>query len=169
MWSIPVEAPLVLWDPTMCEDAPKGSVLRELLNKACSGPLQPAQVEVRPRSLSPVCLVTQFLYNVLVAQLFLAELNTDAKLVYHCGLTPRKLPLLVENNPMIAIECLQRLKASAQMSEYLSALVNMEMSLHSMEVVNRLTNSIEVPPGTFCASGLRLFGALLRFRASGCT
>ncbi|GBG34145.1 CCR4-NOT transcription complex subunit 11 [Hondaea fermentalgiana] len=123
IWLNSVDLPGLLWDSTMCEDSSRGEEFRELMAKAFNGPLVPAQQKQ-----------------------VLEQLEEDQRLAYQCGLVPENLPDLVENNPMIAFECLLKLRKSDMIPDYLSALVEMDMSLHSMEVVNRLTTSVDLPP-----------------------
>ncbi|KAL7541195.1 hypothetical protein ACHAXR_010717 [Thalassiosira sp. AJA248-18] len=83
------------------------------------------------------------------------------RLILESGLSPQNLPRLVEKNPIVAIECLILILTAPDEScsthnknEYLSALAGMDMSIHSMEVVNRLaTHSARGGGGASIASG----------------
>lgn len=121
-WIDPEPLHEVIWDPEMGMKGERGSELREIITRAMKSPITDAQ-----------------------RMKVLQELQEDPKLVHLCGLTPRKLPELVNHNSMLAGEILLKLASSNQMPKYLSALVNMEMNLHSMEVVIRLSSTVELP------------------------
>jgi len=125
IWQDPVDYSYITYeyDTTMLEGQETGSEAKKLTLRACKTSL----------SLSE-------------QQKLLSELEGDPAIVNNLGLTPSQLPDLVEYNPMIAIEILLKLmQSSSQITEYFSVLVNKEVSLHSMEVVNRLTTAVELP------------------------
>ncbi|KAK6238333.1 hypothetical protein QUC31_003802 [Theobroma cacao] len=139
VWLNPDNNHELQWDQGMCADTSRGAAVRDLIAKALKGPLAPNQQEMALFKMGKYSDLHSLEEQVLV------ELANDPKLVYHCGLTPRKLPELVENNPLIAVEVLTKLINSPEISDYFTVLVNMDMSLHSMEVVNRLTTAVELP------------------------
>ena len=72
VWLNPDHAPCIEWDSSMCRENTRGAAVRELMTKAFRGPLMPAQ-----------------------QQHVLSELDNDNRVVYHCGLSPERLPQLV--------------------------------------------------------------------------
>ena len=121
IWQDPVDFSHITYeyDHSLLEHEEDGTEAKKLTQRACKSTLTLGEQQ---RLLSEL------------------ERSSDPLVVSGLGLTPAKLPDLVENNPMIAIEILLKLmqEGSSQITEYFSVLVNMEMSLHSMEVVNRL-------------------------------
>ena len=114
------EAEILEWDMEIKDSKELG--LKTLVEEACDLPLPLSDQE-----------------------LVVTLLEQDADAVHRCGLQPSMLPGLVENNPPIATEVLRRLADSPQIKEYISSLVYMNMSLHSMEVFNRLTTTVTLP------------------------
>lgn len=121
-WAAPELHNHLVWDSSVGEDGSRGDAVREILSKALRGPLLPAQQQV-----------------------VLDELDADPRLVHRLGLAPRHLPLLVEHTPVVAYELLIRLMHSPRVHAFLAVLAHTEMSLHSMEVVNRLTTAVDLP------------------------
>lgn len=67
---------------------------------------------------------------------FTHAVEKEPKLILQCGLTPLKLPCIVQNNPTLAILLVQKLTLFPNVvNEYLEALVSMDMSIHSLEVL----------------------------------
>lgn len=117
----------LLWDSSMGEDPAVGrqqAAARELMAAALRGPLLPAQ-----------------------QQQLLGELDADPRVIVRLGLTPRHLPCLVEHAPVVATEVLLKLceRWPGRAQEFLGTLARSDMSLHSLEVVNRLTATGSVP------------------------
>ena len=74
-------------------------------------------------------------------QALLCDIQSQPRVIYSLGLTPTKLPSLVENNPLVAIEILLRLMKKRDIAEYLDVMVHMDISVNCMEVVNRYVHT----------------------------
>jgi len=95
------------------------------------------------RHLMDLSLKTQL--NIHQQELVIQELKKDRKLKYICDITYEKFPKLVENNSKIAIVVLRQLINSPKFNNYLQILVNINVSLASMEVVNNIAKATKFP------------------------
>ncbi|KAN0053350.1 hypothetical protein ACTA71_009800 [Dictyostelium dimigraforme] len=73
------------------------------------------------------------------------EMDIDPKLALYSGLTPKNLPFLVENNTQVAIDTLLKLINAPDFKDHFQTLISMEMNFRSMEVVNALATSVDLP------------------------
>lgn len=121
-WIDPEPLHEILWDCDMGIRHEIATELNEILSKACKSPI-PEQLQMK----------------------IIQHLDNDPKLVHLCKPTPQKLPELIENNATLATKILLKLSSSKQMGTYLNALSNMEVNLHSMEVVYRLSGVVSLP------------------------
>jgi hypothetical protein len=79
----------------------------------------------------------------------LSPLQTDQILskydkisIIKCGLSTNKFPLLIEKNPRIAVESIKKLKTSPLWNEYVLILMNMNITLQTVEVMNQISKEI---------------------------
>lgn len=104
------------FDSSMCSIGDFHSEIRLLMERAYRGSLNSQQ-----------------------QQKLIDEFQIHPELLEQIGFSPSKLGNLVENNPILSAKCLSKMSSSDRFDDYLNALVNMKTSVHSMEVVNRLS------------------------------
>lgn len=81
-------------------------------------------------------------------QQFKDEIKNEPRMLDMIGLTDEVLPLLVEYNPMITVEILMIIlknKNNETIEKYLRQITNINVTLQSLEVVNRLVTQVELP------------------------
>lgn len=72
--------------------------------------------------------------------------NKETKYVHESGLSSKVFPKLVEWNPNLSGYFLARInEIDENIHEYLDCLINMKVTLQSLEVVNQISNSIKLP------------------------
>lgn len=70
-------------------------------------------------------------------QTIIGEIELQPDIVPSFGLTPSNLPGLVKNNPAVATPVLLTLMERGDVTELIDVLVDLELSINTMEVVNR--------------------------------
>merc|ERR1712113_292215 len=79
---------------------------------------------------------------------FKDEIKNEPRMLDMIGLSDDNLPSLVEYNPMITVEILMIIlknKNKEKIKKYLRQITNINVTLQSLEVVNRLVTQVELP------------------------
>lgn len=121
-WMSPLTVPEVLWDNESQKERAASEEVRELLKSALTNKLSNDQVAT-----------------------VIAALKTDSKLTFKSGISHKNLGDLVEKNSGIAVEIILAIMNSSKVQDYFGELVNIPMSLNSLEVVNKLALMMELP------------------------
>lgn len=72
-------------------------------------------------------------------------MEEDSKIIFRCDLDPESFPALVDHAPEAASVILRHLIPTPSGTLFLESLASMNLSLHSMEVVNSLATSNDLP------------------------
>nr|VZI29034.1 unnamed protein product [Spirometra erinaceieuropaei] len=109
------------WDSSMGHSSPTFE-LRQLMSTALTSALTQAQQQIMVQSI-----------------------KEDPNLIHSLGLTSENFTNLVNRNPVVAIEILLGLISTPEVNTYLSSLVKMNITVNSMEVVNRVAALVALP------------------------
>jgi hypothetical protein len=121
------DASCLLWDDTLTKSLSEEEQIRQTFAAALSNPLSPVKQQMLASKLKEKPEVP----TVAVGR---SGSASTAFIV-----SPQQLPRLIENNSSVAIEYVLKMMQTPQAEEYLNAIVSMEMSFHSIEVVNGLS------------------------------
>lgn len=112
---------MLSWDSMICTMTSPYQEIRMRLERACRGLLS------------------------LPEQLKLAnDITENEDILQHFDFDPMKLPSLIEHSPSVSFQLLVKLSATEKIAEFLTILYNMEVSVHSIELVNRLSGSVRL-------------------------
>jgi len=126
-WLFPCEPFVhdIEWDPAMCQNGIGRHELEKLFKIALSRKLE---VEEETR--------------------FKDEIKQEPKTLESIGLNAEALPQLVEYNPMVTVEVLMiilKYEDKEEIKKYLRQMTEIDVTLQSLEVVNRLVTQVELP------------------------